>query len=83
MKAEIEKILSEPTASVPDAGIVFGLGRNASYAAASRGEIPTLRFGSKLRVPTAVLRKMIGQPVATLRNPPNEKAARHDPPLQD
>lgn len=62
MKAEIEKILAEPTASVPDAGIVLGLARNASYEAAKRGEIPTLRFGGKLRVPTAALRKMIEQP---------------------
>ena len=75
MKAKIEKILSEPTASVPDAGIVLGLARNASYAAAGRGEIPTLRFGRKLRVPTATLRKMIGQPAASFRNLP----PRNDP----
>ena len=63
MDAKFEKILSEPTASVPDAGMLLGLARNASYEAAKRGEIPTLRFGGKLRVPTAALRKMIEQPV--------------------
>ena len=63
MNAKFEKILAQPTASVPEAGLLLGLARNASYEAAKRGEIPTLRFGGKLRVPTAVLRKMIGHPV--------------------
>ena len=39
------------TLSVPFAGSLAGLGPNASYAAARRGEIPTIRFGKKLRVP--------------------------------
>jgi excisionase family DNA binding protein len=43
----------ELTLSVPEAGRKLKLGRNASYAAAARGEIPTLRFGRKLRVPKA------------------------------
>jgi excisionase family DNA binding protein len=56
---ELERLLSQPTVSVPEAGRLLSLSRNGSYEAAKRGEIPTLRFGSKLRVPTAALRKMI------------------------
>jgi hypothetical protein len=41
------------TYSVPQAGRKAGLGKNASYAAAERGEIPTIRFGRLLRVPAA------------------------------
>ncbi|MCK1437070.1 hypothetical protein [Bradyrhizobium sp. 15] len=41
------------TYSIPEAGKRAGLGRNAAYAAARRGEIPIIRFGSKLRVPAA------------------------------
>jgi excisionase family DNA binding protein len=37
--------------TVPEAGERAGLGKNASYAAARRGEIPTLRLGGLLRVP--------------------------------
>jgi excisionase family DNA binding protein len=48
------------TYSVPEAGRRVGLGRNASYDAARRGELPTLRFGRKLRVPRALLDKMLG-----------------------
>jgi 5-formyltetrahydrofolate cyclo-ligase len=44
------------TLSVPDAGKkYFDLGRNASYAAAARGDIPTMRVGRKLRVPVVAM----------------------------
>jgi excisionase family DNA binding protein len=39
--------------TVPQAGAMAGLGRNASYEAVQRGEIPVLRFGRLLRVPKA------------------------------
>lgn len=39
--------------SVPQAGKKAGLGRNAAYAAARRGEIPTIRIGKRLLVPRA------------------------------
>jgi hypothetical protein len=38
-----------PTMSVPAAGRkYFGLAKNASYEAAKRGEIPTIKIGSRL-----------------------------------
>jgi hypothetical protein len=37
--------------SVPEAGAMIGLGRNASYEAAKNGEIPTMEFGSLKIVP--------------------------------
>jgi excisionase family DNA binding protein len=44
------------TITVPEAGReYFGLGRNASYEAARRGEIPTIRIGRLLRVPVIAL----------------------------
>jgi hypothetical protein len=48
------------TMSVPEAGkIYFDLSRNASYAAAGRGEIPTIRVGKLLRVPVRALEQML------------------------
>jgi len=56
---EKAEITSGKTMSVPEAGKELGLSRNASYAAARRGEIPVLRFGKKLRVPTARFERML------------------------
>jgi hypothetical protein len=40
------------TIPVPEAGKkYFGLSRGASYAAAERGDIPTVRIGRLLKVP--------------------------------
>ena len=46
--------------SVPDAGrTYFNLGRGASYEAARRGDIPTIRIGRKLLVPIQRLKRML------------------------
>lgn len=43
----------------PDVGRALGLGRNAVYQAAARGELPTLTFGRRIVVPTAALRRLL------------------------
>ena len=47
------------TLTVTEAGKVVGLGRNAAYAAARRGEIPTIRIGRRILVPKAGLKKLL------------------------
>ena len=48
------------TLSVPAAGrLYFGLGRNGSYDAARRGDIPTIRVGRLLRVPVAAMEEKL------------------------
>jgi hypothetical protein len=61
MDQEIRKALTERV-SVPVeiAGRAFGLGRNSAYAAVKSGEIPSVRIGGKIAVPTAPLRRMLG-----------------------
>jgi hypothetical protein len=44
----------------PDVARILSLGRSGVYAAAARGEIPTLKFGRRVAVPTAALRRMLG-----------------------
>jgi excisionase family DNA binding protein len=52
------------TYSVPEAGKMANLGKNTSYEAARRGEIPTIKFGKLLRVPAAAWdRKLRGEAV--------------------
>ena len=49
------------TMTVPEAGRkYFDLSRDASYAAAQRGDIPTIRVGGKLRAIVAVLDRLVG-----------------------
>jgi hypothetical protein len=52
---------TEPiTITVPEAGKrYFGLSRNASYAAATRGDIPTVRLGRLLRVPVRAMERLL------------------------
>jgi hypothetical protein len=48
------------TITVPEAGKrYFGLGYNSSYAAAHRGDIPTIRIGKLLRVPVRLMEQML------------------------
>jgi excisionase family DNA binding protein len=48
------------TITVPEAGKrYFGVSRGASYAAAERGEIPTIRVGRLLRVPVRAMDEML------------------------
>jgi hypothetical protein len=48
------------TISVPEAGKrCFNLSRNASYAAAERGEIPVIRVGRLLRVPVRAMERKL------------------------
>ncbi len=53
------------TYSVPQAGQLLGIGRNAAYEAARKGEIPTIRIGGRVLVPRAALERLLaeGRPV--------------------
>jgi hypothetical protein len=53
--------MAEPkTLTVPEAGrIYFDLCKNASYEAARRGDIPTIRIGRLLRVPVVALERKL------------------------
>jgi len=48
------------TLTVPEAGRrYFGLGRNASYEAARRGDLPTIKIGRLLRVSVVALERKL------------------------
>jgi hypothetical protein len=46
--------------SVEEAGKILGLSRASSFAAANRGDIPTIRIGKRLIVPRRGLEKLLG-----------------------
>lgn len=51
--------LQRPTMSVEEAGELLGISRCSAYRAASTGELPTIKVGKRLRVPTAVMRRLL------------------------
>jgi hypothetical protein len=60
------------TLSVPEAGKrYYGLSRNASYAAAEAGDIPTIRVGKLPRVPVRAMERRLDSVSAP---PPNKKS---------
>ncbi len=56
------------TMSVEDAGELLGISRRSAYRAAARGELPTLRLGRRLVVPTPKLLAMLGVEEAAPNN---------------
>ena len=49
-----------PTLTVEEAGAYLRISRASAYAAARSGEIPTIRCGRRLLVPTAAFRQLLG-----------------------
>ena len=55
--------------TVEHAGRLLGLGRSAAYEAVRRGELPTLKFGRRLLVPTGKVLELLGLDPAHLTAP--------------
>jgi excisionase family DNA binding protein len=51
--------LQPATKTISEATALLGISRSAAYRAAARGEIPTIRIGGRLLVPTAKLYAML------------------------
>ena len=52
-----------PLLSVEQACKLLGISRSVGYRAAASGDLPTLRWGRRLYVPTARLFELLGLPV--------------------
>ena len=58
--AGIPRAEDQPTLTIwPEVGQALGLSRPAAYAGAKRGEIPVIKVGRRLLVPTAALHRML------------------------
>ena len=49
------------TMTVPEAAKVLGIGLGIAYEAARTGELPTIRIGKRILVPTAALDRKLGE----------------------
>jgi excisionase family DNA binding protein len=48
-----------PTLSVPEVAVLLGISRQHAYEGVRTGDIPCLRVGRKVLVPTAQLRRLL------------------------
>lgn len=55
-----KRITEELTVPVEVAGEALGLSRNSAYEGCKSGQIPSIRIGKRIAVPTAPLRRMLG-----------------------
>lgn len=46
----------------PETGRILGLSRPSTYAAAKRGDIPTIKIGARILVPRAALERLLDAP---------------------
>lgn len=55
--------LKVPTLSVERVAELLGVSRTSAYAAARRGDIPVVRIGQRILVPTVGVYRLIGHPL--------------------
>lgn len=56
----MQALRSRLTITIPEAGDLLGISRNAAYRAAAAGQIPTLQLGRRILVPVGRLLAMLG-----------------------
>ena len=56
---ELQRLLALPTITVEQAALILGLSRNPAYDAVKNKEIPSIRIGRSIKIPTAALRQML------------------------
>jgi excisionase family DNA binding protein len=60
MKRKTRKARYSPaTYSISEAGEILGISRNSAYAAAKDGSLKTIKIGGLLKVPRAVIERML------------------------
>jgi excisionase family DNA binding protein len=50
---------TKPTMQVDEVHVALGISRAAAYEAVKTGEIPSIRIGRRIVVPTAAVRRML------------------------
>ena len=53
-------LAEEPTLTVDEAAALLGMSRSGAYNAIRDGNIPNIKIGRLIRVPSAPLRKLLG-----------------------
>ena len=74
---DVGPMVERLTVTVEEAAVMLGISRTTAYGCASRNEIPTVRLGRRVVVPTAALMAMLagdGQPPGRSKEARDEAA---------
>ncbi|MEV0760398.1 helix-turn-helix domain-containing protein [Nocardia sp. NPDC050435] len=55
----LQLLQSSPTVSVTDTAQLLGIGRSTIYAAVKSGEVPAVRIGNRVRIPSRWVREIL------------------------
>ena len=58
--------MEKRTVTVTEAGEVLGIGKSAAYEGVKCGQIPSIRIGGRILVPTRALEELVGLEPGTL-----------------
>jgi len=58
--AEVIGLLQQPTLTVEELAQVLRIGRNNAYGMVRRGEVRSIRCGSRIIIPAAGVRELLG-----------------------
>jgi excisionase family DNA binding protein len=61
MAEQRKRKTASATTTIVEAAKRLGIGRNQPYEAAHRGEIPVIKIGTRLLVPTKALDRLLGE----------------------
>jgi len=70
------KLPDKPTLTVAEAAALLGISRNHAFKAIRRGDLPALRIGRRVLVPTARLLALLNDGQAALESQPPRTAPR-------
>ncbi len=56
-----EELLSKTTLTIEEMSLTLGIGRNSAYEAVKRGDIPSIRIGRRILVPTKALERKLSE----------------------
>ena len=59
-KSPAKALAEEPTVTVDEAAALLGMSRAGAYNAIADGNIPNIKIGRLIRVPSAPLRRLLG-----------------------
>ena len=58
-----EELLTKTTLTIEEMALTLGIGRNSAYEAVKRGDIPSIRIGRRILVPTKALDNLLASNV--------------------